>query len=213
VARVPPPWTEEAFVSMPPSLARALGVSPWVVIGVALTLVVLGLARMSPVPAQGRRWRWTTTGLLLGALGVLAWLTGAPSGWHWGLSMTGPARSLLEILGGDGGALSWGTMMLIGVPLGTWLSARCQGPVRWRRPPWADLTRRSSGGILMGVGGTLAAGCNIGNALTGLSILAVNSVIATIAIVAGGAAAIVVGTVVAAREAVNAPRAPDRRSP
>jgi Sulphur transport len=42
----------------------------------------------------------------------------------------------------------------------------------------------------MGVGGTLAAGCNIGNALTGLSVLAVNNAIATVAIVAGAAVAI-----------------------
>jgi hypothetical protein len=41
----------------------------------------------------------------------------------------------------------------------------------------------------MGSGGTLAAGCNIGNALTGLSILAVNSLIATAGIAAGGALA------------------------
>jgi hypothetical protein len=42
----------------------------------------------------------------------------------------------------------------------------------------------------MGVGGTWAAGCNIGNALTGLSALAVNSALASAAIGAGAAAAI-----------------------
>jgi hypothetical protein len=42
----------------------------------------------------------------------------------------------------------------------------------------------------MGVGGTLAAGCNIGNALTGLSVLAVNSLIASAAILGGAAIAI-----------------------
>jgi len=37
----------------------------------------------------------------------------------------------------------------------------------------------------MGFGGTLAAGCNIGNALTGLSILSLNSFVATASIVVG----------------------------
>ncbi len=65
----------------------------------------------------------------------------------------------------------------------------------------------------MGAGGTLAAGCNIGNALTGVSILAVNSIIATIAIIAGGAAAILAGARLATSPgALNAPRAPDPRS-
>jgi uncharacterized protein len=57
-------------------------------------------------------------------------------------------------------------------------------------PVRAELARRFTGGVFMGIGGTLAAGCNIGNALTGLSVLAVNSVIATAAIVAGAAGAV-----------------------
>lgn len=109
-----------------------------------------------------------------------------------GLSITGPSRSLLEstILRMPGAA-GWGTALLVGIPLGTWMSARARGPVSWRAPGWLDLGRRLGGGLLMGVGGTLAAGCNIGNALTGLSVLAVNSVIATFAIAAGAAVAIV----------------------
>jgi hypothetical protein len=128
--------------------------------------------------------------------------------------MTGPARSIGEAISGtDLSAANWGTMMLIGVPLGTWLSARRQGPVRWRRPPWVDLARRGIGGVLMGAGGTLAAGCNIGNALTGLSILAVNSVIATMAIIVGGAAAIFAGAGLATWPGpLNVSRAPDPRS-
>ncbi len=190
------------------------GVPPWVVIVGALALVALALARRGAAPAEGPHWRWTTTGVLLGALGVLAWLTGAPAGWHWGLSMIGPARSLTEVIGGDASAANWGSMMLIGVPLGTWFSARRQGPVGWRGAPWSDAARRGLGGLLMGAGGTLAAGCNIGNALTRLSILAVNSVIAAGAIVAGGVAAVLAETGVARwRAVVNVPRAPDRRSP
>ena len=81
------------------------------------------------------------------------------------------------------GAAGWGTALIVGLPLGSWLSARARGPVGWRTSGRAPLSRRFAGGVLMGVGGTLAAGCNIGNALTGLSVLAVNSLIATAAIV------------------------------
>ena len=42
----------------------------------------------------------------------------------------------------------------------------------------------------MGAGGTLAGGCNIGHALTGLSILAVQSLLATAAMGAGACCAI-----------------------
>jgi len=42
----------------------------------------------------------------------------------------------------------------------------------------------------MGFGGTLAGGCNIGNALTGLSILSLNSLVATASILLGLALAV-----------------------
>jgi hypothetical protein len=76
--------------------------------------------------------------------------------------------------------------MLVGLPLGSWASARVRGPIGWKAPAGPELPRRFAGGLLMGVGGTLAGGCNIGNALTGLSILAVHSLIATAGIAVGG---------------------------
>jgi hypothetical protein len=148
-----------------------------------------GRARME----QSNAWPWPITGLALGGVGLLAWVSGAAAGWGWGLSITGPSRSLIEsTVLGMREAAGWGTALIVGVPLGSWLSARARGPVSWRTPGRAELGRRFAGGLLMGVGGTLAAGCNIGNALTGLSVLAVNSLIAAAAIVGGAAVAIAV---------------------
>jgi hypothetical protein len=66
----------------------------------------------------------------------------------------------------------------------------------------------------MGAGGTLAAGCNIGNALTGLSILAVNALVATAAIAGGGTFAIAAGATWARRSpSVSGPPARAPRSP
>jgi len=75
--------------------------------------------------------------------------------------------------------------MLLGVPFGSWLSARSKGTARWQLPAAQELPRRFVGGMLMGFGGTVAGGCNIGNALTGLSILSLNSVLATGGILIG----------------------------
>jgi hypothetical protein len=152
-----------------------------------IALSLIGRVRARPTEA----WPWPVTGLALGGVGLLAWVSGSIVGRDWGLSITGPSRSLIEstVLGIQGAA-GWGTALVVGIPLGTWISARAQGPVTWRSPGWTEVGRRLAGGGLMGVGGTLAAGCNIGNALTGLSVLAVNSVIATAAIVGGAAVAV-----------------------
>ncbi len=176
------------------SLTELFGVSTWIAVaaGVALIIALLTLLRRSS--EQTTHWPWAVTGLALGAVGVLAWLTGAFAGWNWGLSITGPARSLVNVvIFARPTALNWGTVMLIGLPVGTFLSARVRGPVSWRLPSRTEGARKLGGGLLMGVGGTLALGCNIGNALTGLSVLAVNSGIATIGIVVGGVLSIAIG--------------------
>lgn len=51
-----------------------------------------------------------------------------------------------------------------------------------------DLIRHVAGGMLMGFGGVLALGCTIGQGLSGLSTLAIGSVLAFVAIIAGATA-------------------------
>ena len=52
-----------------------------------------------------------------------------------------------------------------------------------------DLLNHVAAGVLMGVGGVTALGCTIGQGITGLSTLAVGSVLTFVAIVAGCLAA------------------------
>jgi hypothetical protein len=176
---------------LPTSIPLVTGVAPAMAVVLALALLGFALWRLRGSAPQGGLWSWRLTGAALGAVGVLAWVTGAHAGWQWGLSATGPSRSLIDILllGGTSVPL-WGTRMIAGVPLGSWLSARIAGPVAWRAPAAVEVPRRLCGGLLMGAGGTLAGGCNIGHALTGLSIFAVQSVLATAAMGAGAWCAI-----------------------
>ena len=169
------------------SLPALIGLPAWLVILIALVGAGGLLWRLPrPAPNPGR-WGWPVTGAIIGLLGVGAWVSGSRAGWNWGLSITGPSRSLIEAgLLGSAESFNWGAVMLIGIPLGSWASARLRGPIAWRAPAPAALPRRFLGGVLMGAGGTLAGGCNIGNALTGLSILSVHSLIATAAMAAGG---------------------------
>ena len=173
------------------SIPTLLGMSPtWISLGgtVLTAFLLLILPRPSPT---AKSWPWYYTGLAVGFLGTLAWLLGAPSGWHWGLSMTGPSRTLMGVLvDSDNHPMTWGAFMLLGVPFGSWLSARSRGTARWQVPEAPELLRRFLGGLLMGFGGTLAGGCNIGNALTGLSILSLNSLVATASILLGLALAV-----------------------
>ena len=144
---------------VPTSIPSVTGVAPAMVVILALTLLGLALWLLRGSAPQGGLWSWRLTGAALGTVGVLAWVTGAHAGWQWGLSATGPSRSLIDILllGGTSVPL-WGTLMIAGVPLGSWFSARIAGPVAWRAPAAVELPRRLSGGLLMGAGGDTGRG-------------------------------------------------------
>jgi hypothetical protein len=167
-------------------LPTLIGIRPvWVIIGCTI-LIGFGLWLLPKSFSSVEGWPWYRTGLALGTLGTLAWVFGQPSGWHWGLSMTGPSRTLLGVLVDRANhPMTWGAFMLLGVPLGSWLSAWSKGTASWQVPEAPELPRRFVGGLLMGFGGTVAGGCNIGNALTGLSILSLNSLLATGGILLG----------------------------
>lgn len=86
------------------------------------------------------------------------------------------------------GDLAWdfGAAGTLGLLLGAFLAVAFPWRVRIER--FADATdalHHAVGGALMGVGGTLALGCTIGQGITGVSTLAVGSLIAWAAMVSG----------------------------
>ena len=85
--------------------------------------------------------------------------------------------------------INFGVMALAGVVVGSWLYALFAR--RFRVEGFAsreDFVNHVIGGALMGVGGVLAMGCTIGQAVTGFSTLAIGSMLVFVAIVAGSAA-------------------------
>jgi uncharacterized membrane protein YedE/YeeE len=82
---------------------------------------------------------------------------------------------------------SFGTASVFGALLGACAAARRMG--RFRVTTFADAgdtLRNLAGAALMGVGGVLALGCTVGQAITGVSTLALGSFLTFASIVAGG---------------------------
>ena len=82
--------------------------------------------------------------------------------------------------------LTFGVMALTGMILGSSLYAIVTRGFRieWFAS-WKDFGNHALGGVLMGVGGVLAMGCTVGQAITGVSTLAIGSILAFLAIVIG----------------------------
>jgi len=112
--------------------------------------------------------------------------TGAQS-----LTFVGPSAHLLQYLseGFAGIYLTFGVATVTGVMAGSFLYTLMFRKLRleWF-VDWKDFARHVFGAILMGIGGVLALGCTIGQGITGMSTLALGSIVATVSIIAGSAA-------------------------
>jgi uncharacterized protein len=135
------------------------------------------------------------------------WLTGGSIGREWkdyaDMATVVPSRVQVQsytFISPMGDTLRWlleprnpslinfGVAALSGVILGSaiWAVLAREFRLEWFAS-WKDFGAHLLGGVLMGTGGVLAMGCTIGAAVTGVSTLAVGSIIAFLAIVIGAA--------------------------
>jgi uncharacterized membrane protein YedE/YeeE len=84
--------------------------------------------------------------------------------------------------------VNFGVMALTGVAVGALLHAGFNREFRieWFAG-WRDFLNHVAGGALMGIGGVLAMGCTFGQAISGMSTLAIGSILTFLAIVIGAA--------------------------
>jgi uncharacterized protein len=147
-------------------------------------------------------------GLVVGLVSVAGWyITGGPLGADWKeyaeLATDIPSRvnvqsftfispmgdSVRYLLSPSNFTLiNFGIMALTGVIVGSFLYSVL---FRKFRIEWFasgnDFVNHAVGGVLMGIGGVLSMGCTIGQAVTGVSTLALGSILTFVAIVFGSA--------------------------
>jgi len=109
-------------------------------------------------------------------------------------SFTSPVAYTLELLmfwSDQSRILTFGIAGVLGMLAGSFAYALASRTFRWEGfGSVEDVGNHMVGGILMGFGGVTALGCTIGQGLTGISTLAVGSILTFAAIVAGCVAAV-----------------------
>jgi uncharacterized membrane protein YedE/YeeE len=163
-----------------------LGVNRWIILAVLVAggvpVLLRGRTSYSPVLAD---LRWHTTGVIIGLLVVLGWVLSLRiAGAERGLTFTSSSRDLLlSVVSGT--SWNWGAAVVAGVPVGSYVSVRSRGQFSWRAPRADVMVQQFSGGVIMGIGGSLAGGCLVGHGITGLAALSVASVASTASMVLG----------------------------
>lgn len=165
------------------SIHNSLGISPWFLVAILVACVALAVRHHLSKPKRvvatlpprrtgishvllEKSWHPFVTATIIGLTAIAAWPLSTWSGRNGGLGITTPSSNLVNYLvSGDGKFLDWGTMLVIGILLGSFIAAKASGEFRVRVPSAQIAVRSVIGGALMGVGAALAGGCTIGNAM------------------------------------------------
>ena len=196
-----------------PALAAAAGLGAAVRVWLPL-LVAAGLAAFVFASRAFRASRGMIVGgLVIGAVIVGGWYVSGHLGYtpedpqtleeHFvatnsgrmeSYSFVAPAAYLLELLmlwTDQSRVVTFGIAGVLGVLAGSAAVALATRTFRWEGfASVEDIGNHVAGAVLMGFGGVTALGCTIGQGLTGISTLAIGSILTFAAIVAGCAGAV-----------------------
>jgi len=174
---------------VPGGLEATSALARWGVVGV-LSALLLAFAlpglRAAPLTLLG--------GAVIGALIVAGWvLTGIVAADDFepipleSLTFVAPiGESLLYLMLASGMSAGFGVCVIGGILLGACAASVLTGKFSLQgfESP-RRMLRQIAGGLLMGIGGAIALGCSIGQGITGISTLAVPSLVAMGGILAG----------------------------
>lgn len=127
-------------------------------------------------------------GALVGVIGIIAWPLSAATGRNYGLGITGPTANLNNyIVTGQAEFFDWGVLLVLGILVGSFIAAKLSSEFRVRVPDAATVGRSIIGGVLMGIGASLANGCTVGNGMVETALFSYQGWIG-LAAIAGGVA-------------------------
>lgn len=174
------------------TLPHRLGLARWeVALPVAAVAVIVAFRRggggaqlpqRGAVPRWGAvpPWGWRRAGVLLGLATVAAWALAGMGGAAFGPGTVGLASGFA-----DRHPDWWLTAFLGGIVGGAALAARCSAAWRARGERPVRYAQLAGGGVLLGAGGRLAGGCNLGHGLSGVAQLNISSWVVVAATIAG----------------------------
>jgi uncharacterized membrane protein YedE/YeeE len=180
---------------MPDILAAWTGMPLDSVRWVLALLFVVGLLWFCFKNADFRTSRTNiVSGLSLGVLIVAGWYATGVIGFDdfeptplASLTFVAPVGDSIQYLMTFSGAtINFGIAVVGGIIVGSFLMAKATGQFRVESfTDSSDMVRHMVGGSIMGIGGIMAMGCTIGQGMTGISTLALGSLIALLSIIAG----------------------------
>lgn len=176
------------------SLATILGIPQWIP-AVLIVVVMLGYMVKNWNPEAKAM---VIAGVVIGALVVCGWyITGVLAQDEFdpvkpsAITVSGPlARFGYILLAAKFPALSFAISFVIGIFISVLVFSLATGRFKLEAPQPGAYKKAILGGSLMGIGGIMAYGCNVGQGLTGISTLSFESMLAFAGMFFGTAASV-----------------------
>ncbi len=130
-------------------------------------------------------WGWLATGIVIGLIGMLAFVTSTWAGRSYPLAITSGWITFAKLLLPGEVKIGWDAYLVLGIVVGAFIAAIIASEFKIRWPGWGLIGQTFVGGLLMGFGAVTSAGCNVTHILSGLPQLGIGSIVASIAIVLG----------------------------
>ena len=179
------------------TVANLLGIPYYILaLGIAIVAIVVWVLLAKPFSLEATKaiakaqkgssagWGWMTTGIIIGLIAIVAFPLSVAAGRPSTIGITDGWIGLLKAVF-LGGAWGWAPLLIVGIIVGALVAAVVNKEFKFRVPSLRMLVQVFIGGLLMGFGAVCSSGCNIGHILSGLPQLAIGSIVATVAIVAG----------------------------
>lgn len=152
----------------------------WISLPIAVALLFFLLKDFS---FKAKDWR--RTGIAVGVIAVLAWITSSMSGRYFGMAVMPGNKDFFDLLTASRPAWSWDLFFVLGIPIGGYLSARRFKEFKWTNINGATIWKIVGGGLLLGIGASIAGGCTVGHGLTGVPLLSLGSISFTVFAILG----------------------------
>lgn len=164
------------------SIGALLGLPQWVPAVIIVSLMLAYLIKFWNPEAKGM----VLSGFVIGALVVFSWyITGVLAQDEFdptkpsAITVSGPlARFGYILIAAKFPALSFAISFVIGMAVMVFVFALASGRFKLEAPKRDAYKLAVLGGSLMGIGGIMAYGCNVGQGLTGISTLSFESMLA-----------------------------------
>lgn len=165
----------------------------WMIAAPLALLVIFFLLKGARATAAESGWSWTRTGVVIGGIGIVAWLASSLAGRNFGMAVMPGNKDLFNLLSfGKWQALSWDFFFVLGIPLGGFLSVFRAGKFASITLSGIAIWKLAGGGFILGVSASLAGGCTVGHGLTGIPLLSLGSITFTVFAILGAWTGVVV---------------------